>query len=796
VELGIVLTWVLAFAVLTAAGAPLATLPFAHLPRRGAAFALPTALVPFAVVVFWVGQVTFGVHTVVVGALVVVAAGVLAHRRGARPNWRAVAGAYGLFAAAFVAFAVVRAASPGVTPAGGEQFLHYGLVKALLAADALPPEDFWFAGEPLRYYYGTQMQVAAFTALTGTPPRYGFNLGIAAFYGLLVVTAYGLGAAVVSAAGRSYRLGGGLSVLFVAVGGATTTAIRLLVPHLPAGIRDAVARPAFGFVAQRFEGGNLDAAVASQGHVSEWSWWYTRYVVPDTLQEFPLYSFVKADLHGHALSNGYVLFAAALAFAYYRTPADERRRRLGLCLGGLGGVAGLFGFMNTWSVPTVAGLTWLAVAAGPHPATLLGDRGDAVRPDVVDDAPTMRRFAAEGWRVVLAAGVAAAVVAVGVVVASPFLVFGSVPTNEGVGLFPPRSPAGPFLVVYGGALSLFAGALAYRVWPALREDRPAAPTAALLVVLVGLVAIAASFPVLAVTLPLLAGAWWLVRTDRMGFEGVLLVAGVGLLLAMDLVYAKVWPPTQVRWNTTLKVAVQAWTLVAAAAGTVGAIALADTGEAVRARWPERDAGDRTPTTDGGCTRGTLSAVAVGVLVVAVVLASLPFPLLIVHTSVAPAVESDESLTVDGMAVHERGSAEELEAIRWLDRQSGPPTIVEAPGHSTYGWTNPASTLSSANAVVGWDHQRGYRGNAAFECRAERADAVYAGPVADRAAVLRTYAVDYVYVGSNEREAYGDELGSFDGPAFEVAFQNDAATVYAVDRSELPDRELLRPCPRT
>jgi YYY domain-containing protein len=546
--------------------------------------------------------------------------------------------------------------------------------------------------------------------------------------------------------------------------------------------------------------------VSSQSDPATWSWWYTRYVVPDTLQEFPLYSLFKADLHGHALANGYVLFAAALAYAYYRTPVEERGRRAAILLGGLGAVAGLFGFMNTWSLPVAAGLTWLAVAAaGPHPATLLPDRyADPLVPDAErrEGGPLGPRLAAEAWRVVIAAVVAAVVVAVGVAIASPFLVFGTVPTNDGIGLFPPRTDVGPFLVIYGGVLAVLVGVLLTRVGPALHEDASTVLAVGGLSVLVSLaVAALFSFPVFAITVPILLGAWWLVRTDRMGFVAVLVVAGVGLLLAMDLVYAKVWPPQQERWNTTLKVAVQAWTLLGAAAGTAGALALSDARGALAARraaeTESAPGGEASLRSDGGPLpgRAALGPARAACLVVVGVVASLPFPVLVYQGAVEQDLRPNRELTVDGMAVHETFNTQELEVIRWLDDRQGTPTIVEAPGHQTYSWTNPASTLSRAEAIVGWDHQRGYRGSVAFECRARRADAVYTGSTADMAAVLRTYEVEYVYVGSNEREAYGEEMRSFDSPAFEVAYENDAATIYEVDRSELPERERLRPCPR-
>ena len=238
------LPWLLMMAVLTGVGAPIAASLFGALPRKGAAFALPTALIPVAILVFWIGQITFGPHTVVLAVLLVGGLALLATRRGASPDWRAVAAMYGVFLVGFAIMVLFRSANPSITPAGGEQFLHFGLVNALERAPSLPPEDFWYAGEPLKYYYGTQMQVTSFSMLSGTPIRYGFNLGIATFYGVLVVVAYGLVGGIVAARGYSRRFGGAMGALFVAIAGPATTPIRLLTPYLPDGIRRAGVAPA------------------------------------------------------------------------------------------------------------------------------------------------------------------------------------------------------------------------------------------------------------------------------------------------------------------------------------------------------------------------------------------------------------------------------------------------------------------------------------------------------------------------------------------------------------------------
>ncbi|WP_435118039.1 DUF2298 domain-containing protein [Halolamina sp. C58] len=780
-----VLAYLALVAAFTAIGAPIAAALFEHLPRKGAAFALPTALVPFAILIFWIGQLTFGLHTLLLGLGIVLAGSVLAWRRGARPDWRSVGAMYGVFVVGFGIMLAFRAANPAITAAAGEQFLHFALVNTLERAEQLPPEDVWFAGKPLRYYYGTQLQVASLAMLTGTAMRYGFNLGIATFYGMLFVAAAGVGGALVSRRGGSLRVGGVAGAFFVALGGAATTAVRLATPYLPDSVRGIVEQAAFGFVAQRFEGGDLAATVANLSKPLDWGWWYTRYVVPGTIQEVPLYSFVKADLHGHTFANPYVVFAAALALSYYVTPAAERKRRLALVFGGLGAVAGVFGFMNTWSLPTAAGLAALAVgAADAHPATLLPDSlADRLQPA---SAPESRAewLAHELWRVALSAVAAVIVLAIGVAIASPFLIFGHVPSNEGIGFLPPRSPLPAFLVMYGGLVTAFAAYVAARGWPAV--DELSAPwLGAIGVLLLGTIVAAAvieNFAVLALLGALIVAGWLLVRSGRAGFGMVLLVAGAGLLAALELAHARLPLIDNPRWNTSLKVGVQAWTLGAAGAAAASVALLREHGGRLASQIEAL--GETVPDSPDARTTAT-SALAI-VLVVAVVLATAVFPVMMVAAEIGgPVAGGHYDPSLDGMKAVENFHANEYEALQWLDERSGRPTIVEVPGAS-YDWTSPASTFSGLPTVVGWDHQAEYRSMDAYERRVRHVDIIYAGDWERAAALLERYDVTYVYVGPNEREVYGDSMRSFDREAFSVAFEGGAVTIYEVDHAALDE----------
>jgi len=768
-----VFAYVLVLGTLTALGAPIAATFFRTLPRKGAAFALPAALVPFTVAVFWLGQLAFGRHTLAVGVAVVLVGAILAVRYGTAPEWRSVAVMYGVFVVGFFVMLALRATDPSITPPGGEQFLHFGILNAIERADSLPPEDMWFAGRPLKYYYGTQLQVAALSMLSGTPLRYGFNLGIATFYGLVFVAAYGLCGAVLARRGRSYHFGGVFGAFFVAVAGPATTAIRLATPFVPEVFAGPLERAAFGFAAGRFYGGDLERAVGELSGAFDWTWWYTRYVVPGTLHEVPLYSFVKADLHGHAFANPYLLVAGALGFAYYTAPGHERGHRRLIVFGGLGGVAGLFGFMNTWSFPTVAGLAFLAVAAAdPHPATLLPEPlATRLEPSgTPESGDPIARAARELHRSVAATLLGGAVLLVGILVAAPFLLFGDVPTNDGIGFLPPRSPLDTFLVVYVALLTLFALYVVVCGRPVI-GDVPRRWLVGGSLTLGAAMATALLFQsgVLALLGVLVVSGWVLLRSDRAGFEAVLLIAGAGLLVSLELVHARLPLIDQPRWNTSLKVAVQAWTLTGAGAGAATALLLA--------RYRERVAS--VPSLP--------SVVAVG-LVVSVLLASAVFPVMVFGSEVgSEVVEGHYEPSIDGLREIEREHHDEYHALRWLKNRPGTPTLVEAPGRP-YQWTSPAGTFSGLPGVIGWDHEAEYRSPEAYDRRVQRVDEIYAGNWSDAAGHLARYDVTYVYVGPNERDRYGNRLRPFDREAFSVAYERGAVTIYEVDPAALPAPE--------
>ena len=763
-EYGLVLRWLVAYAVLAGVGRAVAARLLSTLPGRGVGFGLPTALVILGMTAYWVGQVAFGTVALVAGLVVLVALALLAgldldalrKRRlrlapGVRPD-RAAAETAAVFVVAFLALVAVRAVDPAVYPIGGEKFLDFGLLKSLDRATTLPPEDMWFAGEPVRYYYGGHLLTALLADLTATPTRYAYNLSLAGFYATLVAAAYGLAGAIARDRADSWRAAGLAAAFFVGVASNLVTAGRLLLGRLPESLQAEVVRVVAART--RYSAGEV------AGSVDTFSYWTASRVIPGTINEFPLFAWLNGDLHAHMMGTPFLLLAAALAFALYRTPPADlgRRRRLAfLALPLLGGFQTV---VDTWSFPSVFGLLFLGLALGPaDPCPILSRRLAAWRRER-SDGPLVDELGHLGGALAVA-GVAGAI---GGVLSMPFLLGAGSGREVALLDAAERSSLPALLLVHGAFVVTFVAYLLDR----LSVDRIVAP----LVGVGALVALAAtaSLPVALVAGPPLVLGWAACRTDRpVGFETVLIAAGAGLVGLVEVVYV-VEQAGPLRMNTVFKTYMQVWVLWGVAAG----VAL----PAV-ARWA-----------GGVSVPGTRSRWLRAGLAVAVVVATVPYAGLALSAHFGMGGEP----TLDATAFVERDHPEEAAAIAYVDDLPGRPTLLSAPATSRYpgpggdapappgmyDWdSSPTASLTGVPTVAGWHHEVGYRGREAYLSRVRDVDDTYTGSPERRVAVLEAYGVDYVWVGPAERARYGSV--TFDGlEGVTVAFENEAVTIYRVE----------------
>jgi YYY domain-containing protein len=774
-EYALVVTWLAAYALLAALGLPVAARLLAPLSGRGAGFSLPVALLVVGTGAYWVGRVAYGLPALAGGlvllALLAAASGL--DRAGLRNgavrldvdlDRRAAAEAGVVFVAGFLFVVAIRALDPAVFPIGGEKFLDFGLLKSLDRAGSLPPEDVWFAGEPVRYYYGGHLLSHLLSLLTGTAPRYAYNLALAGFYATLVAAAYDLGAALAAARGVARRPAGVLAAFFVGVASNLLPAANFLLRTLPEGLAAALA----GLVAD-----DGPAAAELLRNARGFSYWDASRVVPGTITEFPLFSWLNGDLHAHMMGTPFVLLAAAVGFAYYLTPPAARRRRLGLLLLAYPPLAGFQAVVDTWSLPTVFGLAWLAVTFAPaHPLSLLPGVEARVRAVVPE-----RSLADELLRPVVAVAAVGVVALPALLLAAPFLLGSAGGRSVAVLAAAERTTLGNLLLVHGAFLAVFAASLLDRVRGRLLP----------LLAAVGLLAAVAATrdaPVALVAGPLLALAWVGLRRrggDRtVGYGAVLVVAGAGLVALVEFLYVRE-QAGPLRLNTVFKTYMQVWVLWGTAAGA----ALAGL------------VGRRV---DGGRPAVTRRRLATAFALVLVLSTSVYAGLALSgHVAVGRA-----DPTLDATRFVEERHPSEAPAIAWLDRVEGRPNLVSAPatyrlpdgGYADdrpgmYDWdASPAASLTGVPTVAGWQHEVGYRGREAYFARVADVDRLYrSDDPATRAAILRAYEVRYVWVGPAERDRYGaSSFGFASLPGVDTAYRTPDGTVvvYEVDRESLPE----------
>lgn len=213
-----------------------------------------------------------------------------------------------LFLLPFFGFLLVRAFNPEIY--WGEKPMDSAIFTILLRSPNLPPQDPWFAGYPLNYYFFGFLPYVFLTKTAMVPPTVAFNLATATVPALSFVAAAACGFLISQRKTGAY-LAGTLTQL-------AGTAYLLVHPsHLWA--------PSF----DRF--------------------WASSRVIAEGINEYPVWTALFADLHAHFLSIPG--FLAGLALLLALVVATSRRHRLVLPLAL---VLATQYMSNTWEMPALA----------------------------------------------------------------------------------------------------------------------------------------------------------------------------------------------------------------------------------------------------------------------------------------------------------------------------------------------------------------------------------------------------------------------------------------------------------
>jgi YYY domain-containing protein len=780
---------------------PLTVTVFHNLPDRGYAFskAIGVAVLAFGV---WLPLMTLRFlpynQMFILGVLLILLAlNILGLLRAnvrqtllklARVNWPYLVACEVIFFGMMFLLGWIRSYVPAIY--SYEMFMDEGFLAAIMRSPHLPPNDMWYAGQIINYYYYAHFTMATLGKLLGQIPSVIFNTGICTFFGLTAVNLFGVSSNIVAWA-RHRRRQSTASGQDATNGEDAAAQYPPLLRAAPYGLLS---------MAMALVLGNLAATqqwFTIHGDPAQFDWFAPSRVVPKTINEFPAFSFLLSCFHAHVLTLAFTVVAIALAFNLFLEHdgrglfAFGRGWRLPLTLGVSALIIGGLFAMNGWDLPTYLGLALVAIVLQQWRAY-----DSRFRMELVLDAFTA----------------CAALAALSFFFFAPFyLTF--ISPSEGIGLVAAadRSPLGDELLIYGVFAFMFLSLLVATVLQmpvfksrnsglgasigaakavAMQRQRLSGWLIALIIAILVAVAVYFILPNSA-TFALAAGiaACGVIlilhnlKDRSLAFALLLGTTAFALIAGCEIIFLRdVFSGSLPRMNTVFKFYFQSWALLSVTSG-IGLYFILE-----RFR-PPLD----IPRSQRWMQRGVESLWAVGLCVL--LLASAVYPLAGTYARTNHFAQRSNSL--DGLDYLQNcpfymcgyNTTGDYYAIRWINSHiQGDPVIVEAVG-SDYTMYGRVSAFTGLPTIMGWvGHEYQWRVtwlnnpvNAVdFNSRQSDVQTIYTNSnpkvVLD---VMARYNAQYLYVGALEQQQYpGADLSRFSA-FMQVVYSFDGVTIYKV-----------------
>lgn len=738
--------WLLVVELLGLITFPLTFVVFSGLRDRGWGFSKLLGLLLVAWLVWFPSSFRLVPFTsaAVAGAFALVAAAgaAVAWRRRvalrafARSRWRLIVASEALFVAGFLLFTWIRALDPDLWHIyrGGEKPMEIAFLNGILRSRYMPPLDPWFSGGAINYYYYGQYLIAILIRLTGITPTTAFNLAIPLLFGLTLSGA----ASVVAGITRRWWAGlvGGIAVAIVANLDGLWQVLKNVI------------------------------AVRAGGQVAPFDYWASSRVIPYTINEFPFWSFLYADLHAHVLDLPIVIMIVGLSASLLARARRDGDSWLSVAptLGIAALALGATWCVNTWDLPVCALLLIAATALRLFP---FGSQ-----------RPTTWREALNAiyWR-----RVRAWALAVGVTLGATFLLylpFHATFQNFTSGVAQVTTPTDPnqFFTLFG--VWLFLIVTFFIVELRDRLEREAAnvqqegeepvryPLWQLTLIVGAALLIGAAIRLDIALAMLLALGGWLaldlrhsptkLLTYTLAVLGLAIATSVELFYLRDFLDGGAWE----RMNTVFKFYYQIWVCFSLSGALIFSQLIPRTLGLINRERTLKPSDARLQTQ----ALATQLARAGWLLVLSLLLGgSLIFDVLgtqarvndpAIWAAVQPPLGGVQprGLSLDGMAYMRGWYPEDYAAIKWLNANvSGAPTIVEASA-DPYQWYSRVSIYTGLPDVLGWGSHEGqqrYPDQVAARQFAVQSFYLTTDPKTTLQ-FLSDYHVGYIYVGQLER----------------------------------------------
>ncbi|GCE30983.1 hypothetical protein KDA_64670 [Dictyobacter alpinus] len=810
---------------------PLTVTVFRNIPDRGWAWSKALAIFVLAFCVWWplmvIQALPFSQLFIFVMLLLLLVLNVIGFLRTRqtiehilRANGRYIAVVEAVFLLMMLLLGWLRSFKPDIY--SYEMFMDGGFLASIMRSEHFPPQDMWYAGYSINYYYYAHYIVALLAKLLGQIPSVAFNTGISMLYGLTAVSLFGVTSNLIAWSHRVRKqreaheanvevhekpIYATKNALLVGTPfAALTVALGLLLGNLASTIQ---------WFHDRSVGGGYD-------------WFNPTRIIPRTINEFPAFSFLLSDFHAHVLSLAFTILGIGMALNLLLEQDGQgifvfgRGWRLPLTLGTTSLLLGGLFVMNGWDLPTYMGLAIVCLGLQQW----------------------LRHEKRWSWSLLLnIISAALALIALAVLLFLPFhLNFISPSQGIGIVALNERSPLRDELLIYSlfaflfltllftnigtrvlaarhnstteqvtgienkeAALDEIAGNHPIDEEISIEDPKPAAdeeqqerylswPFIGIMTGL-GFMAIGLAcqlfspanttlFLTLGITIT--AVVVLLQHTDDRAHAFTILLGAVAIALVAgcEIVFLRdVFVDNNPRMNTVFKFYFQAWILLSIACGA-GLYYILE-----NFRRMEVFAATRRYLVTGG-------KVLWGLVLLLFLLAGSLYPLFAPYyrfVSVDPTTHQTglfRTNSLDGLNYLKYDDAlpGDYDAIRWLNSHvSGSPVIVEAVGDDYTGYAR-VSALTGLPTLMGWiGHEIQWRiqwinrspDNAAeFDSRKADVTQIYSDPDPKRVlATMNRYHAQYIYVGASERATYGnanlDRFASF----MQVVYKSPTVTIY-------------------
>jgi len=207
-----------------------------------------------------------------------------------------------LFFLSILAWSYIKSFQPDIH--GLEKFMDFGFMNSILRSHYLPPTDMWFPPFSINYYYFGHLVTAVLIKLTNISPFIAFNLMLATIFAFTITSAFSIASTLaqdILKIKRTSFLTGILGAILTTFGGNLHTMYTFFLPYSPP--ENPIPFWQLKFSPLTFPN----------------NYWYpnaTRFI-PFTIHEFPSYSFVVSDLHGHVLDIPFVFLTLALIYSVF-----------------------------------------------------------------------------------------------------------------------------------------------------------------------------------------------------------------------------------------------------------------------------------------------------------------------------------------------------------------------------------------------------------------------------------------------------------------------------------------------